>query len=55
LELAFTIAITLFVVAALATLSPEPVDAMLQTAAFLVQLLYPTALVRLGLKVDAAR
>ncbi|CUR57303.1 conserved membrane hypothetical protein [metagenome] len=48
LELAFTIAMTLFVVAALATLEPKRVDAMLVAGVFVAQLLYPTALVRLA-------
>jgi cation:H+ antiporter len=48
LELALTIAVTLFVVAALATLQPERVDAMLMAGAFLAQLLYPAPLVRLA-------
>ena len=48
LELAFTIASTLFVVAACATLRPERVDAMLMAAVFVVQILYPTPFVRLA-------
>jgi cation:H+ antiporter len=46
LELALTIAMTLFVVAALATLRPERVDAIFLTSVFLVQLLYASAPVR---------
>ncbi|MGD9960150.1 hypothetical protein [Nocardioides sp.] len=48
LELAFTIAMTLFVVAALCTLEPARVDALLVAGVFAAQLLYPTALVRLA-------
>ena len=46
LEVGFTIAVTLFVVAALATLRPERVDALLIAGVFVVQLIYPTAFVR---------
>jgi cation:H+ antiporter len=46
LELGFTIAVTLFVVAALATLHSERVDAFLLTGIFIVQIIYPTAFVR---------
>jgi cation:H+ antiporter len=46
LELGFTIAVTLFVVAALITLRPDRVDAVLITCVFLVQLIYPTTFVR---------
>ena len=46
LELGFTIAMTLFVVAALATLRPEPADAILILAVFLVQLIYPAPFIR---------
>ena len=46
LELGFTIAVTLFVVAALATLRPERVDALLIAGVFVVQLVYPTPFVR---------
>ena len=48
LELAFTIAVTLFVVAACATLRPERVDAILVTVVFVVQIIYPTPFVRLA-------
>ncbi len=48
LELAFTIAMTLFVVAALLTLEPARVDALLVAGVFMVQLLYPSAVVRFG-------
>lgn len=46
LELGFTVALTLFVVAALATLRPEPADALLIIGVFAVQLIYPTPFVR---------
>jgi cation:H+ antiporter len=46
LEVGFTIALTLFVVAALATLRPARVDAFLITGVFLVQLIYPAPFVR---------
>jgi cation:H+ antiporter len=46
LEVGFTIAITLFVVAALTTLCPEPADAYLIVGVFLVQLIYPAPFVR---------
>jgi cation:H+ antiporter len=46
LELGFTIAVTFFVVAALATLQPERVDAYLMVTVFLVQIVYPTPFVR---------
>lgn len=46
LELGFTIALTLFVVAALITLRPERPDAYLIAAVFLVQLVYPAPFVR---------
>ena len=46
LELGFTIALTLFVVAALVTLRPEPPDAYLIAAVFLVQLVFPAPFVR---------
>jgi hypothetical protein len=46
LELGFTIAVTLFVVAALATLRPERVDALLIAGAFIAQIIYPTPFVR---------
>lgn len=46
LELGFTIALTLFVVAALITLRPEPPDSYLIAAVFLVQLVYPAPFVR---------
>lgn len=47
LELAFTITVTLFVVAAFCTLRPRRVDSALVIGAFLVQLIYPVPLVRL--------
>ena len=46
LELGFTIAVTLFVVAALATLRPERADAFLIAGVFLVQIIYPAPFVR---------
>jgi len=46
LELGLTIAVTLFVVAALATLRPERVDAVLLVSVFMAQLFYPAAIVR---------
>ena len=48
LELGFTIAVTLFVVAALATLRPERADALLMGVVFLAQLLDPATLVRIA-------
>ena len=48
LELAVTIAMTLFVVAALATLRPARVDAVLATVVFAAQIIYPTVPVRLA-------
>ncbi len=46
LELGLTIAVTLFVVAALATLCPERVDALLLAGAFALQLLIPSPFIR---------
>jgi cation:H+ antiporter len=46
LEVSFTIAVTLFVVAALATLRPERVDAYLMLSVFVVQLIYPSPFIR---------
>jgi cation:H+ antiporter len=48
LELGLTTAVTLFAVAALTTLRPERVDALLVVVAFAVQLIYPTPFVRFG-------
>ena len=48
LELSLTIAMTLFVVAALATLRPERVDATLVTVVFLVQLVQPVPALRVA-------
>ena len=48
LELGFTIALTLFVVAALATLRPERADAYLIAGVFAVQILYPSPFVRVA-------
>ena len=48
LELAFTISLTLFVTAALATLRPQRSDAILVFSVFLAQLIYPTVLVRVA-------
>lgn len=45
-ELGFTTALTLFVVAALATLRPERVDAVLIAVVFVIQLAYPTPFTR---------
>jgi cation:H+ antiporter len=46
LELGLTTALTLFVVAALATLRPARVDAVLVAVVFVVQLIYPAPFVR---------
>jgi cation:H+ antiporter len=48
LELGFTIAVSLFVVAALVSLHPERVDAFLLVGVFMVQLIYPTPFIRFG-------
>jgi cation:H+ antiporter len=48
LELGVTTAVTLFVVAALTTLKPERVDAVLILVIFAVQLIYPTPFIRFG-------
>jgi cation:H+ antiporter len=48
LELGYTIALTLFAVAALASLRPQRVDAALMTGLLAVQLVYPTAFVQLA-------
>ena len=45
-ELGLTIALALFVVAALATLRPERADALVVAAVFAAQVVYPTAFVR---------
>jgi cation:H+ antiporter len=45
-ELGFTTSLTLFVVAALATLRPERVDAVLIAVVFVIQLAYPTPFTR---------
>jgi hypothetical protein len=45
-ELGFTTALTLFVVAALATLRPERVDAILVAVVLVIQLIYPTPFTR---------
>jgi cation:H+ antiporter len=47
-ELGFTIALTLFVVAALATLRPARSDAWLMAGVFLAQIIYPSAIVRIA-------
>jgi cation:H+ antiporter len=47
-ELAFTMAVTLFVVAAMASLRPERPDAVLMGAVFLFQLVYPGTIVRVA-------
>jgi cation:H+ antiporter len=46
LELAFTTTLTLFVVAALATLRPDRIDAVLVVVVFVVQLIYPMPFTR---------
>jgi cation:H+ antiporter len=48
LELAFTIALTLFAVAALVSLRPERVDAALMIGLVAIQLVYPTAFTQLA-------
>ncbi|WP_432476129.1 hypothetical protein [Nocardioides sp. GXQ0305] len=48
LEVGFTIAVTLFVVAALATLRPVRVDALIILWVFVIQLVSPTAFVRVA-------
>jgi cation:H+ antiporter len=45
-ELGFTTALTFFVVAALATLRPERVDAVLIAVVFVIQLIYPSPFTR---------
>jgi cation:H+ antiporter len=47
-EVGFTVALTLFAVAALITLRPERADAALVAAVVVIQLIYPTALVHLS-------
>jgi cation:H+ antiporter len=47
-ELALTIALTLFAVAALASLKPERVDAAIVVGVMALQLIYPTAFVRMA-------
>src|SRR5262245_39141823 len=46
LETGLTVAVTLFVVAALATLRPERADALLIAGVFVAQIVYPTPFVR---------
>jgi len=48
LELAFTIAMTLFVVAALATMQPQRIDALMVTVIFVAQLVYPAVPLRVA-------
>ena len=48
LELGFTIALTLFAVAALVSLRPERVDAALIIGLVAIQLVYPTAFIQLA-------
>lgn len=48
LELAFTIAMTLFVVAALATMQPQRIDALMVTVIFVAQVVYPAAVLRVA-------
>jgi cation:H+ antiporter len=45
-ELGFTTALTFFVVAALASLRPARVDAVLIVVVFVIQLVYPTPFTR---------
>jgi len=47
-ELALTIALTLFAVAALATLRPERVDALIVAGVVAVGFVYPTSFVRIA-------
>jgi cation:H+ antiporter len=48
LELGFTVALTLFAVAALVSLRPERADAVLMVGLLAVQLIYPTAFIQLA-------
>ena len=48
LELGFTVALTLFAVAALVSLRPERVDAVLMVGVLAIQLIYPTAFIQLA-------
>jgi cation:H+ antiporter len=48
-ELVLTIAVTLFVVAALASRRPEATDSWLMLCIFAVELVYPTPFVRIAL------
>ncbi|MCW2985947.1 MAG: hypothetical protein JWR63_3517 [Conexibacter sp.] len=48
LELAVTVALTLFAVAALVSLRPERVDAMLMVGLLALQIIYPTAFIQLA-------
>ena len=48
LELGFTVALTLFAVAALASLRPERIDAVLMVGLVAIQLIYPTAFTQLA-------
>lgn len=47
-EIALTIAVTLFVVAALASRRPERVDGWLMLGAFVIELVYPTTIIRIA-------
>jgi cation:H+ antiporter len=48
LELGLTVALTLFAVAALVSLRPERVDAVLMVGLFATQLIYPTAFIQIA-------
>jgi hypothetical protein len=48
LELGFTIALTLFAVAALVSLRPERADAVLMVGLVGIQLIYPTAFIQVA-------
>jgi cation:H+ antiporter len=48
LELGYTIALTLFAVAALVSLRPERGDAVLMIGLLAIQLIYPTAFIQLA-------
>jgi cation:H+ antiporter len=48
LELGFTVALTLFAVAALVSLRPDRADAMLMVGVLAIQLIYPTAFIQLA-------
>ena len=48
LELGFTVALTLFAVAALVSLRPDRADALLMVGVLAIQLIYPTAFIQLA-------